>query len=71
MKLTAEVSEILDRANKKSESVLAKLRTAAMEMFGDDQSIIIGVNDRYARREVTSGSDVDVFFFITLIAPRS
>ena len=62
MKLTAEVSEILDRANKKSESGLAKLRTAAKEMFGDDQSIIIGVNGSYARREVTSGSDVDVFF---------
>lgn len=39
MKLTAEVSEILDRANKKSESGLAKLRTAALEMFGDDQSL--------------------------------
>lgn len=62
MQLTTERSKILDQSRKISRAGLAKLRNAAREMFGDDQSIVIGVNGSYARREVTSGSDVDVFF---------
>jgi hypothetical protein len=33
-------------------------------MFGDQQDYLIGVNGSIARRECTSGSDVDLFFLI-------
>src|SRR5262245_46602224 len=39
-----------------------KLREALRHEFNDRSDIIVGVNGSYARREVTPGSDVDIFF---------
>ena len=33
-------------------------------MFGQEVSLIIGTNGSYARREATSGSDVDLFYLL-------
>lgn len=38
------------------------MRNVAAELFGDRQDLIIGVNGSVARREYTSGSDIDHFF---------
>ncbi|WP_188581567.1 hypothetical protein [Azorhizobium oxalatiphilum] len=40
------------------------MRNLAKEMFGDRSDFIIGVNGSLARREYTSGSDVDLFFLV-------
>lgn len=57
-----EVREILDRARERSERQLSEMRNAAIECIGDNTNIIVGLNGSVARREVTSGSDVDLFF---------
>lgn len=54
---------ILERAKQKSEERLNLLRKTAADMMGDKQ-ILIGVNGSVARREVTSGSDIDLFFLL-------
>ena len=41
------------------------MRSQAEELLGDNKSVIIGVNGSIARREMTSGSDVDLFVFST------
>ncbi|WP_420462735.1 hypothetical protein [Candidatus Palauibacter sp.] len=38
------------------------MREAARGRFGNDSSFLIGINGSYARREATTGSDVDFFF---------
>ncbi|MEP0953187.1 MAG: hypothetical protein ABJG96_14705 [Paracoccaceae bacterium] len=58
----ADVSGVLQRANQLSEHQLKTMREIAEEIFGQDTNIIIGVNGSVARRETTSGSDVDLFF---------
>ena len=60
--LSSKTSEVLRRARKKSEFGLKTMRNIATEMFQNESSIVIGVNGSYARREVTSRSDVDLFF---------
>ena len=52
----------MDAFKNLSEKHLKKMRDAATEMFGDSPEFIIGVNGSIARREATSGSDVDLFF---------
>lgn len=58
----SDVSGVLQRAAKLSEQQLKLMREIAAEIFGQDTKIIIGVNGSVARRETTSGSDVDLFF---------
>ena len=41
------------------------MREAARNRFGNDTEFLIGVNGSYARREVTTGSDIDFFFLAT------
>ena len=61
------VRQILDKAKDSSEQQLEKLRSAARKIVGDATDVIIGVNGSIARREFTSGSDVD-FFILTVDA---
>lgn len=62
MTLNSQTSEIMSKAWQTSESGITEMRKIAQDMFVDETSFVIGVNGSYARREVTSGSDVDVFF---------
>lgn len=43
---------------------LETMRDAAKAMFADAPGFVIGVNGSLARREYTSGSDVDLFFLV-------
>ena len=61
MKLSEEATATFERCTASSEEGLEKIRAAATEMFGGDDRFVIGVNGSYARREVTAGSDVDIF----------
>lgn len=62
MPMSSKTSEVLGQARTKSEFGLNTMRDIAMKMFHNESSVVIGVNGSYARREVTSGSDVDLFF---------
>ncbi len=57
-----DVRKVLQRAREQSQLQLTTMRKAAIERLGDHTNIIVGVNGSVARREVTSGSDVDLFF---------
>lgn len=57
-----DVAGVLQRAAKLSEQQLGLMRKIAKDVFGENTHIIIGVNGSVARRETTSGSDVDLFF---------
>lgn len=62
MSLSPAAQTIFEKAKRQSEDGLTEMRKLARECFVDDDSIIIGVNGSYARREATQGSDVDLFF---------
>lgn len=62
---------IFERCKENAENEIAKMREAAIDLFGDRRDIIIGVNGSVARREYTSGSDVDHFFLSTEEKRRS
>lgn len=49
---------------RESNRQLTLMRQIAEEMFNDHPNYLIGVNGSVARRECTSGSDVDLFFLI-------
>ncbi|TLP43330.1 hypothetical protein FDK21_17355 [Cohaesibacter sp. CAU 1516] len=55
-------SNIFDRCLSDAENTIEIMRETAIEVFGTRNDIIIGVNGSVARREYTSGSDVDHFF---------
>jgi len=57
----ADVAAVLDGARARSEEILEILRSVAADLLGGDTDYIIGVNGSVARREATSGSDVDLF----------
>mgnify|MGYP001129672385 CR=1 FL=1 len=57
-------SPILAICRDESDRQLSVMRQIAKEMFGDHTNYLIGVNGSVARRECTSGSDVDLFFLI-------
>lgn len=61
MSLSSKAQGVFDEAGKRSEDGLARMRAIAAEEIGDDDRFIVGVNGSYARREVTAGSDVDLF----------
>ena len=61
MSLSPKAQDIFDAAGKRSEDGIDRMRAAAAELIGDDDRFIVGVNGSYARREVTGGSDVDLF----------
>lgn len=52
-------------ARERAQQGIGKLRNALREELGERSDIIVGVNGSYARREVTPGSDVDIFFLGT------
>lgn len=58
----ADICKVLGDARDASDRQLKTMRQAADEIIGDDPDIIVGVNGSIARREMTSGSDVDIFF---------
>lgn len=62
MSLSKSAEAVLAKTRELSETGLTAMRQQAADMFGEDQSVIIGVNGSYARREVTQGSDIDLFF---------
>jgi predicted nucleotidyltransferase len=57
----ADAAAVLDGARNRSEQILETLRSVAANLLGENSDLIIGVNGSVARREVTSGSDVDLF----------
>lgn len=63
---TQDLNEVLNRACKTSEQQLNIMREQAKELLGGKTSVIIGVNGSIARREMTSGSDVDLFVLSTI-----
>lgn len=56
-----DVAAVLNGARQKSEDTLRILRTVAADLLSEDSDLIIGVNGSVARREMTAGSDVDLF----------
>ena len=56
-----DVDAVLQSARDQSEKTLQILRSVAVDVLGSDPDLIIGVNGSVARREVTAGSDVDLF----------
>ena len=61
---SGDTSPILAACKTESERQLDKMRKIATDMFGDHPNYLVGVNGSVARRECTSGSDVDLFFLI-------
>ncbi|WP_147110043.1 hypothetical protein [Tateyamaria sp. syn59] len=61
---SGDTSPILAACKTESERQLEQMRKIATDMFGDHPNYLIGVNGSVARRECTSGSDVDLFFLI-------
>lgn len=59
------VRQTFERARSQAEAQLEMMRAAAREIIPERADIIVGVNGSVARREVTSGSDVDLFFLTT------
>ena len=55
----------IEKARSLSEAGIKTVRGLASEVFGSEASLIIGANGSYARREVTSGSDIDLFYLLT------
>lgn len=53
---------IFEKCADAAETQLKRMRDVAAELFEDRQDLIIGVNGSVARREYTSGSDIDYFF---------
>ncbi len=51
-----------ERTKQESERHLTVLRAEAKALFGESSDLIIGVNGSLARREFTSGSDLDLFY---------
>lgn len=59
------VRQVLERARSEAENQLETMRAVAREIIPQDADVIVGVNGSVARREATSGSDVDLFFLST------
>ena len=57
-----DASQILAACKSESERQLELMRTIAKAMFKGNPNYLIGVNGSVARRECTSGSDIDLFF---------
>ena len=62
MPLSRNALAAFGAAKEKSERGIEEMREEAARMFQGDASIVVGLNGSYARREVTTGSDVDLFF---------
>ena len=58
---TSAARAAFHRTKQRSEDGLARMREIVASLMGTDDRFVIGVNGSYARREVTSGSDVDLF----------
>ena len=61
MTLSQNAAAVFNVTSSRSEADLANMRAVAQEVIGENQQLIVGVNGSYARREATSGSDVDLF----------
>lgn len=61
---SGDALSILAACKTESERQLDLMRKIATDMFGDNPNYLIGVNGSVARRECTSGSDVDLFFLV-------
>jgi predicted nucleotidyltransferase len=61
--------EMFERTKAKSEISIEKIRAKAKDYFSERQSILVGVNGSYARREATNGSDLDLFYLSTTSTP--
>ncbi|MGK8234603.1 hypothetical protein ACLGGT_10575 [Roseovarius sp. MS2] len=57
-----DVRAVLKRLNEESARQLDVMRGVALKRLVGNTNIIVGLNGSVARREVTSGSDVDLFF---------
>ena len=62
---TEEFRVILSYGEKESQKCINLMKEIALDQFGADNSIVIGVHGSVARREMTRCSDVDLFFLIS------
>ncbi|MBL4832144.1 MAG: hypothetical protein JKY55_19970 [Aliivibrio sp.] len=62
MNLSNKTLKIFEDCERKSNDDIEIMRGISADLFGNNTEFIIGVNGSYARREVTSGSDIDLFF---------
>lgn len=60
-----DVRNVLGCARAEADRQLETMRAAARDVIHKGAGVIVGVNGSVARREVTSGSDVDLFFLAT------
>ncbi|MFS4438024.1 nucleotidyltransferase domain-containing protein [Paracoccaceae bacterium GXU_MW_L88] len=60
----SDASRVLAACERESELQLKKMRKISASMFKDDPNYLIGVNGSVARRECTSGSDIDLFVLV-------
>lgn len=65
MPLSVSSQRIFSKCSEYSESSLAAMRSKASDIFDNNDSILVGINGSYARREATLGSDADLFFLYT------
>jgi predicted nucleotidyltransferase len=61
MTLAPEAQAIFNKTKNRSEEGLRLMREIASKIVGSEDRFVVGVNGSYARREVTVGSDVDLF----------
>ncbi|WP_339796467.1 nucleotidyltransferase domain-containing protein [uncultured Hyphomonas sp.] len=65
MVLSDHAQAVFAATKTRSNDGIDKMRHAAKAIMANESAIIVGVNGSYARREATSGSDVDLFFLYT------
>ena len=59
-----EIDGVLQRAKDEAERQINLMRDLAVDVISKDADIVVGVHGSVARREVTSGSDADLFFLV-------
>ncbi len=57
----ADNNKVFETCQSKAERKIEKMRAVAAQVFSERSDIVVGVNGSLARREFTSGSDVDYF----------
>lgn len=62
---TRESRLVLRKGENESKKYINLLKEIAHDKFGSDRRIVIGVNGSVARHEMTSSSDIDLFFLVS------
>lgn len=54
----------IEKARQHSEAGIVLARSIASDVLGDEKGLIVGANGSFARREATTGSDIDLFYLL-------